>query len=278
MRMGRIVLVVSCIIALFAAGAVIPSDSDTPVSFPEQNGNTSVFAIGEELVYNVRYGFISLGKITVTVTGSKETSNGMIYQASAEIASYSGVPFVSLHHIYSSEMATGFYSLWFESLERKRNEWDVMRFNFDYDGMRVLVEEGLQGYEELTDTLEIDNYYQDGLSLFYFARGYIGTEENITTPTLINKDVVTTDFVFNGARTSRKSKGFDYPVDVIELRGQANFSGIFGLTGAFRGWFSNDDAAIPVEAKLRVLIGNVTVELIEWNRQGWNPPRYASNK
>ncbi len=276
--MGRIFLIAICIIALVTSAAVISSEPDATVTFPQSNGNAHVFKIGEELVYNVRYGFISLGKITVTVTGSKETSNGTLYQATADIASYSGVPFVSLHHIYSSEMTPRFYSMWFESLERNKDEWDVMRFNFDYDRMRVLVEEGLQGNEELTDTLEIDNYYQDGLSLFYFARGFIGTDENITIPTLVNKDVVTTDFVFNGARTSRKSKGVDYPVDVIELRGRANFSGIFGMTGAFRGWFSNDDAAIPIEAKLRVLIGNVTVELIEWNRPGWNPPGYASNK
>ncbi len=276
--MGRIFLIAICIIALVTSAAVISSEPDATVTFPQSNGNAHVFKIGEGLVYNVRYGFISLGKITVTVTGSKETSNGTLYQATADIASYSGVPFVSLHHIYSSEMTPRFYSMWFESLERNKDEWDVMRFNFDYDRMRVLVEEGLQGNEELTDTLEIDNYYQDGLSLFYFARGFIGTDENITIPTLVNKDVVTTDFVFNGARTSRKSKGVDYPVDVIELRGRANFSGIFGMTGAFRGWFSNDDAAIPIEAKLRVLIGNVTVELIEWNRPGWNPPGYASNK
>lgn len=153
-----------------------------------------------------------------------------------------------------------------------------MRLYFDYDHMKVLVEEGVPGNEELTDTLEIDNYFQDGLSLFYFARGFIGTDENRTIPTLVNKDVVSTDFVFNGERTSRKSKVVDYPVEVIELTGSANFSGIFGMTGAFRGWFTNDYAAIPIEAKLRVLIGNVTIELIEWNRSGWTPPKYANNR
>jgi hypothetical protein len=152
-----------------------------------------------------------------------------------------------------------------------------MRLNFDYDHMHVLVEEGLEGSVELTDTLEIDSFCQDGLSLFYFARGFLGIDENLTIPTLVNKDVVTTDFVFNGGRSKIKSKVVDYPIDVIELRGRANFSGIYGMTGAFRGWFTNDVAAIPIEAKLRVLIGNVTVELIEWNRPEWNPPRYTNS-
>jgi hypothetical protein len=26
-------------------------------------------------------------------------------------------------------------------------------------------------------------------------------------------------------------------------------------------------------AKMKVLIGSVTVELMKWNRQGWTPPR-----
>ena len=276
--MGRLFVSAILIALLWTVSLPYSKKSDIDLAFDWKAGNENVFKIGEELVYNVRYGFISLGKITVTITGVRETSNGPLYQATADIASYSGVPFVTLHHIYSTEMNPLFYSEWFQSLEKTKDRWDLMRLYFDYDHMKVLVEEGVPGNEELTDTLEIDNYYQDGLSLFYFARGFIGSDENRTIPTLVNKDVVTTDFVFNGERTSRKLKVVDYPVDVIELTGRANFSGVFGMTGAFRGWFTNDYAAIPIEAKLRVLIGNVTVELIEWNRSEWTPPKYANNR
>jgi hypothetical protein len=275
--MWRIAFGSFCIAVLWGVTLLLSSERTAEIAYPRVNGNTDVFIVGEELVYNVRYGFISLGKITVTITGTDVTENGTAYQAKANIASYAGVPFVSLHHIYSTKMTTDFYSLWFESLEKKRNDWDVMRLNFDYTNMHVLVEEGLEGSVELTDTLEIDSFCQDGLSLFYFARGFVGIDENLTIPTLVNKDLVTTDFDFNGGRSSIKSKVVDYPIDVIELRGRANFSGIYGMNGAFRGWFTNDDAAIPIEAKLRVLIGNVTVELIEWNRPAWNPPRYTNS-
>lgn len=237
-----------------------------------------MFTVGEELVYNVRYGFINLGRITVKITDAIYTQYGVRYRATADIASYPGVPFVSLHHIYSTEIDPEFYSRWFESLERKRDRWEVMRYNFDYDRLSVVIEQGWQYEEKVTDTLEIPTFVQDGLSLLYFARGYVDTDRNLTIPTLINKELYTTDFVFNGQRTSIKSKAVDYPVEVIEFSGRANFSGIFGMTGAFRGWFSSDEAAIPIEAKLRVLIGNVTVELIEWNRPEWTPPKYANNR
>jgi hypothetical protein len=45
------------------------------------------------------------------------------------------------------------------------------------------------------------------------------------------------------------------------------------MTGDFVGWFSDDAAAVPIKGKLKVLLGNVTVELIRWNRKGWNPPQ-----
>ena len=272
------VIYIASVVFLIGVAGLVLAERDERIALPANTGNEAIFQVGERLVYNVRYGFISLGKITVTVSGAVDTENGRIYHADADIASYSGVPFVSLHHIYSTDMTSDFYSVWFESLERNSDSWDIMRFNFDYDMMNVLIEEGPQGNVTTTDTLGISGYYQDGLSLFYFARGFIGSEEDMTIPTFINKDVVTTDFVFNGNRESKRSKVTDYPVDVIELRGNANFSGIFGMTGAFRGWFSNDTAAIPIEAKLRVLIGNVTIELIEWDRPGWTPPKYTSDK
>jgi hypothetical protein len=278
MRKG--IAVVVLLAAVWGATGLFSSEPAAVRTFPDSAANQGVFSVGEKLVYNVRYGFISLGKITVTVTGTEETEEGMRYTAEAEMQSYSGVPFVSLHHIYTSGMSPDFYSHWFKSLERDKSRWLLMRYEFDYDDMQVIVEEGKQEEVEVVDTVDtlaISDYYQDGLSLFFFARGYVTSDRLMTIPTMVNKDVYTTDFTFNGGKTSKKIKAIGYPVEVTEFSGRANFSGIFGLTGAFRGWFSSDEAAIPIEAKLRVIIGNITVELIEWDRPGWNPPRYASN-
>jgi hypothetical protein len=59
----------------------------------------------------------------------------------------------------------------------------------------------------------------------------------------------------------------------VGFDGRADFVGIFGLTGGFEGWFSNDEARVPIMAKMKVLIGSVTIELMRWNRPGWTPPR-----
>jgi hypothetical protein len=44
------------------------------------------------------------------------------------------------------------------------------------------------------------------------------------------------------------------------------------MTGEFTGWFSDDEAAVPIKGKLNVLLGSVTVELIQWKRDSWSPP------
>jgi hypothetical protein len=77
------------------------------------------------------------------------------------------------------------------------------------------------------------------------------------------------------ARRQEKAEidAVDYPVDVLHFDGRADFVGIFGLTGDFEGWFSNDNARVPILAKMHVIIGSVTIELMQWTRAGWTPPR-----
>jgi hypothetical protein len=48
------------------------------------------------------------------------------------------------------------------------------------------------------------------------------------------------------------------------------------MTGNFEGWFSNDKYAVPIRAKLNVIIGSVDLELIKWNSELWNPPLYKN--
>jgi hypothetical protein len=69
-----------------------------------------------------------------------------------------------------------------------------------------------------------------------------------------------------------------YPVDVVHFEGEAGFVGIFGLTGGFEGWFSNDAAQVPILARMKVILGSVKIELIKWKRAGWTPPRAGENK
>jgi hypothetical protein len=92
-------------------------------------------------------------------------------------------------------------------------------------------------------------------------------------PAIVNEQVVNTYIDFIGERSSVEIDAVEYPVDVLRFEGTAQFTGIFGLTGDFEGWFSNDDARVPILAKMKVILGSVTIELMQWERSGWMPPK-----
>jgi hypothetical protein len=65
----------------------------------------------------------------------------------------------------------------------------------------------------------------------------------------------------------------NYPIMTTHFDGTANWTGVYGLTGSFEGWFSDDAARVPIKAKMKVYIGSVTLELQSWKRGNWQPPK-----
>ena len=233
-----------------------------------------VLVEGEELVYNVRYGFIDLGQVKIVVPHTVRTQEYAGYQGRAYIDSYPKVPFVDLHAIYESVIDSAVFARFFVGKLKDKGHWDMSRYRFDYDRNRVLIE--VADFDTVVtkrDTLQITTRFHDGLSLFFYARAQLFSGQKINIPTLIKEEKVNTYIDFKGERSSVEVDAVDYPIDVIGFEGNADFVGIFGLTGGFEGWFSNDEARVPIMAKMKVLIGSVTIELMRWNRPGWTPPR-----
>jgi len=233
-----------------------------------------VFVEGEELVYNVRYGFFDLGQVKIKILGSARSGSSLAYDGKGFIDSYPKVPFVDLHAIYESLIDSGMFSRRFVGKQKDNGEWDLSRYYFDYPENRVLIEVG--NHDSVItrrDTLPIATVYHDGLSLFFFARAKLYSGEKLNIPTLIKEQKVSTYIDFKGDHTSVDLDAVDYPVDVVHFDGNMDFIGIYGLTGGFEGWFSNDEARVPIQAKMKVIIGSVTMELMKWTRPGWNPPR-----
>jgi hypothetical protein len=233
-----------------------------------------VLVEGEELIYNVRYGFIDLGQVKIKITNGVRNAYYAGVQGKAYIDSYKKVPFVDLHAVFESVIDTAVFSRYFVARLRDKEHWNTARYSFEYDRNRVLIEVGdMDTVVTRRDTLAIDRHFEDGLSLFFYARDQLYAGREIIVPTLIQEAKVTTSINFTRERTSVEVDAVDYPIDVIGFEGRADFVGIFGLTGGFEGWFSNDEARVPIMAKMKVLIGSVTIELMKWTRAGWTPPR-----
>lgn len=271
-KMGMTMGVRGCALLLGVALACAPALADGPV--PGNGPGGFVFVEGEELVYNVRYAFINLGQIKITTVARNAADGKECYFTRALIDSYKGIPFVDLHAVFESTIDPSMFSRRFMGKIKQDNTWDFSRYRFDYDRNHVVIEMGERDtVVAQRETVDVRSPFQDGLSLFFLARDSVMSRKEVNVPTLIKEKKGNTFLSFTGGRTSVEIDAIEYPVDVQEFEGVMDFIGIFGLTGDFEGWFSNDSARVPIKAKMEVLIGSVTIELIAWKRPGWTPPR-----
>jgi len=236
--------------------------------------DVGVLFVGEELIYNVSYSAVNLGQVRVRILKREDREGRTVYVGQANIDSYKTIPFVDLHAIYDNLIDATIHSEWFQSRLKGDNGWDTVSYSYDYPNKSLFVatRPAPGDGKKIDDTLTVESFYQDGLSLFYYARSQVRKTLKITVPTVVNEKKGTTSFDFLGERTSVEIDAVDHPVDVVHFRGRAGFVGIYGLSGDFEGWFSNDDARVPILAKMEVLIGSVRIELMKWKREGWNPP------
>lgn len=221
-----------------------------------------------------------LGTIWLKTLQTKVKPDEVRYSAAVFIDSYQGIPFADVHAIDYAEMDTAFNSRGFSSVEKRNNEWLVMNYHYLLHESLLVVEETWQKdlqsppYKPSKfDTLKLrHSRVQDGLSLVYFARENVRRKDTIRVPTIVYSKVGSTTFFFSGKREAVEINNHEAPLSTILLEGKAEFVGIFGLTGDFQGWFSDDVARVPIKAKMKVILGWVTIELIEWDRPGWRPP------
>jgi len=273
MRNFFIVLIIPISLFFFAPGDEhIVYDLDIPFNRSMQ--------VGEELIYEVSYSLLKLGRVTIKVKDKKIINGRTYFSTAAYIDSYSGIPFVDLHQIYESHVSTNYYSEYFRGLVRYEDHTSYTEYRFSQGKGVINIKKGkVYPPEVWIDSItSADKKYQDGLSIFFYARMNFGKDKTENVPCFVNEKKVYTKINFYTEPTEVSIDAVDYDISCLHLDGETDFVSVFGLTGYFEGWFSNDEASIPVIAKMKVIIGNITLELKQWKREGWNPPRYISMK
>lgn len=264
--------------ALSLAGLVLlmTNDGDTgrTVAGPPLARANAIVAEAEELEYEVSWTFISLG--TIRLHGKPDRT------ADAWMDSYENLPYVDLHSVYHSEMDSLLFSRGSQSVDQQEDgSWKGMMYVYDLNNHRVVVEHTKHRTASAPphalvkrDTLVLPQVrFMDGLSIAYSARALAHSKKSATMPTVLMGKLGETTFYLPGESTTVDLDAVAYPVRAIAVEGTTSVVGIFGMSGDFTGWFSDDGAAVPLKGKLNVLIGSVTVELTRWNRRNWTPPR-----
>ncbi|HLP27796.1 MAG TPA: DUF3108 domain-containing protein [Candidatus Didemnitutus sp.] len=230
---------------------------------------------GEELTYRVSYLNITLGTIK-TITEPYTMINGKkSVKVKVFIDSHPNIPFVSLHAVYESWMdSTASYALKFTAnTEVEDKQWEFDQYIFDYDKRKIYADKFRDKQKIKSKVFDIKKRYNDGSSILFAARSLVNVKKSLRLPTVIMDDTVNTVINFNGTREAINIDASSYPIKTVFFSGDANWTGIYGLSGRFEGWFSDDEARIPIKAKMKLYVGSATIELLTWRRGKWQPPK-----
>lgn len=232
--------------------------------------------IGEDLTYVVKYAYFNLGEIRIKVLEKTKINNTSVYKTIAYIDSYSDLPFVSLHQIYESYIDSSFFPLKFFA-EIFGNDTVFVKYNF-IGNSKIEMQKGKLDAKKLwlDSTAYTHQRMHDGLSILFYARMNIGHNQTLSVPCFVNEKEETTLLNFYTEPEPISIEAVEYEINCLRLDGKTDFVSVYGLTGDFEGWFSNDNCSVPIRAKLNVLIGSVNLELIKWNKELWNPPSYKN--
>jgi hypothetical protein len=234
-----------------------------------------VMQVGEKLIYEVSFWGFGLGRIEIYTDGTEIKDEILTYKTRANIYSYKGIPFVSLHSVFKSWVdAECGCSRYFEGSNLIKDKWDYQEITFYYNENYFTIEKWFDNKKYFDEIFETKKRWNDGNSLFFFARKYLRLGKNVKIPTVMDRDTVFTYINFSNKKEKIEIDAVDYPVRTINFEGKAAWKGLYGLSGEFEGWFSDDDAAVPIKASMNVYVGSVDIELIKWERAGWKPPKY----
>ena len=235
----------------------------------------NVFYPGEVIEYEVSFMGIKLGNITITSIEEVDFSGKKVYSAKAEMKSNPGIPFVSLNAVFESLMEKNLtHSHQFKgSTKQGDNDWTTEKFDMKYPQKHIVYELWKDSKLDKTKKIEFDKKVNDGCSLFFFARQFTDLGKTVKVPTLIGSALSYTNLNFHGKTGKIDISAVKYPIKTLFFDGRADWEGVYGLKGYFKGWFSDDDARVPIKAEMNVYVGSVDIELIRWERGNWQPPK-----
>jgi len=223
--------------------------------------------VGEHLSYKVKWTFIKLGQIQITIGEKTELNDRTVYPCRIHIDSSPGLPFVNIHDLYESYIdSTEYYSHLFKSYEKKSDFTLYTEYAYDPDKNRIDIH--LEKIfpdtvlQLLDSTVVSPEKMFDSVSMFFLARAMVKIPTTVNLSLFVYNKFEKTDIHFTGVRDEIKHAG--KKINCFFLQGKLKFVGIAGVKDEFKGWFSPDAQSVPIKAAMKAFIGSVKIELEEW--------------
>jgi len=240
--------------------------------FTGQSKAAFKWQVGEKLTFKVRWSFVRLGTLQMHVVDSVRIKGRLLYRVKLRMDSNPVLIFVHLHNRYECLIDSLFRPVVYMVNEKNGETRDVMIYQFDYDNNKV--------YWDILDAndttkvlqhkvLKLDHYMYDGISLTFFARGNAKLGASYRVYSFIDDRNGPVDMHFSDELRPLYFEPAKKKFSTFEVYGMFHLKGIAGVTGKYRGWFTNDERRVPLKALMKVFVGNVVVELEKWEK--WAP-------
>lgn len=230
---------------------------------------------GEYLEYEVSFLGIKLGVIKTYMEATTDYNGIPVYKTKAVMKSNPGIPFLDLDATFESWMdrSVSFSHKFTSNIKKGPSTWDFQQLEFNYNEKYYDFKKWTNNKIVEEKRITTGKKWNDGSSLFFLSRKFTDIKKTIKVPTIIDYDTAMTTLNFHGKKENIDIDAVSYPVRCLYFDGKADWEGVYGLKGSFEGWFSDDEASVPIVAKMNVYVGKVLIKLVKWKRDGWTPPR-----
>jgi hypothetical protein len=256
-------LLITLLFLTFSAINGFTTKSSTPDKRPVLS---EMLTANEYYEYDVRYGFLKLGSVYVTISDTLFNAKPM-YFISASMVSNSSLPFVgqreyrfnSIVEEKNDSLKTHFF--WVDNVHRDISP--TYSYTFDYVTNQIYSFE----HPAKLDTLELTSPAFGGPELLLFSRAHAGKNKEFTYSIVIDNEIREVKANYTTNRQNLRSQLNGERVQVYRADGFADLNGPFGFSGSFQGFSSTDDLKLPLETRVNVWIGSAVVRLTHFEQR-----------
>jgi len=225
----------------------------------------NAFDVGERLVFDINYGFVTAGHAVMVIPGYKYVGGRKTY----EINSYA-VSSPAFDNIFKvRDKYSTFLDV--EGIFPHRFEQHVHEGNFNKDYDAFFDQDDLTAESNDGTKCKIPKYVNDILSAFYYVRTLDLTQyhkgDKISLENFYDGKTHPLDVMILGMQRIEVEAG---TFDCIVVEPMVVEGGLFKNEGSIKLWLTNDANKMPVKVSTRVIVGSIDVMLTKY--QGLKNP------
>jgi len=230
----------------------------------------SAFMVGEELTFDVNYGFITAGEAKMMIPRYSYFNGRKCYNVEFTVRSKSFFDnFYQVRDRYESHIdEVGLFPWKFVQQIREGSFKRDFTATFDHKRLKAITADG---------EYNIEPYTQDILSAFYYMRTYnydgMRPGQKIYLKNFYKDSTYVLTVKYLGRQTIDVEAG---TFRTILLQPIMKEGGLFKASGRIIVWLTDDEKKIPVQVNAEIPIGSITSELISY--KGVNGPIRAKEK